>query len=155
MAYLDTPSLPEPKAFPNYLVGAASPLWAYFGAAAAGGVAFWWMTRWAQPVNLEALFDGAVPVAEPLNAAAEALAEVPPAAVEAAAEIAVATAPALPPVADAAPDLATPSDAEPTAVVEAAPEPVAPAAEAPSVDAAPPTKPRARKSAPLEGFDEA
>ena len=37
MAYLDTPELPEPKAFPQVMVGAASPLWVYFGAAAAGG----------------------------------------------------------------------------------------------------------------------
>jgi hypothetical protein len=59
MAYLDQPETAPPPVSPQLLVGAASPLWSYFGAAAAGGVAFWWMTRWTQPVNLEALFDAA------------------------------------------------------------------------------------------------
>lgn len=36
-------------------VGAMSPLWAVFGAAASAGVAWWWMTRWTQGVNIEAL----------------------------------------------------------------------------------------------------
>ncbi|HWF76726.1 MAG TPA: hypothetical protein VN694_06060 [Caulobacteraceae bacterium] len=36
-------------------IGAVSPLWAMFGAAAGAGVAWWWMTRWAQAVNVEAL----------------------------------------------------------------------------------------------------
>jgi predicted flap endonuclease-1-like 5' DNA nuclease len=39
-------------------LGAVSPLWAIYGAAATGGVAFWWMSQWTQkwgrPVNLEA-----------------------------------------------------------------------------------------------------
>ncbi|RAK62319.1 hypothetical protein [Phenylobacterium kunshanense] len=43
---------------PQLLVGVASPLWSYFGAAASAGVAYWWMTRWARPANLEALFGG-------------------------------------------------------------------------------------------------
>lgn len=45
-----------PQTLMPALVGVASPLWGYFAAAAAGGVAFWWMTRWTQPQNLEALF---------------------------------------------------------------------------------------------------
>ena len=53
MPTFETP--PESKAVPHYLLGAASPLWAYFATAAAGGVAFWWMTRWTRPVNLEAM----------------------------------------------------------------------------------------------------
>ncbi len=36
-------------------VGAISPLWAVFGAAASAGVAWWWMTRWTRAVNVEAL----------------------------------------------------------------------------------------------------
>src|SRR5687768_9181458 len=58
MATFDLPELPETRLSPQLMVGVASPLWAYFGAAAAGGVAYWWMTRWTQPVNLEALFGG-------------------------------------------------------------------------------------------------
>ena len=38
-------------------VGAVSPLWAVFGAAASAGVAWWWMTRWTRAVNVEALAD--------------------------------------------------------------------------------------------------
>jgi predicted flap endonuclease-1-like 5' DNA nuclease len=40
----------------SFPVGAASPLWFAFGAAASAGVAFWWMTRWMRPANLEAAF---------------------------------------------------------------------------------------------------
>jgi predicted flap endonuclease-1-like 5' DNA nuclease len=36
-------------------MGVFSPLWAVFGAAAGAGVAYWWMTRWTQAVNVEAL----------------------------------------------------------------------------------------------------
>ncbi|HVN01762.1 MAG TPA: hypothetical protein VMT68_16275 [Caulobacteraceae bacterium] len=36
-------------------VGAVSPLWAVFGAAAGAGVAYWWMTRWTRALNVEAL----------------------------------------------------------------------------------------------------
>jgi predicted flap endonuclease-1-like 5' DNA nuclease len=36
-------------------VGAVSPLWAVFGAAASAGVAWWWLTRWTQAANIEAL----------------------------------------------------------------------------------------------------
>ncbi|HUZ12171.1 MAG TPA: helix-hairpin-helix domain-containing protein [Caulobacteraceae bacterium] len=46
-------------------LGAASPLWAAFGAAASLGVAYWWLTRWRKAVNLEgwgALGAAAAPV---------------------------------------------------------------------------------------------
>lgn len=46
----------SPPSLAPALVGVASPLWGYFAAAAASGVAFWWMTRWTQPHGLEALF---------------------------------------------------------------------------------------------------
>ncbi|MFI4933148.1 MAG: helix-hairpin-helix domain-containing protein [Caulobacterales bacterium] len=36
-------------------MGAASPLWFAYGAAASAGVAFWWMTSWTRAVNFEAL----------------------------------------------------------------------------------------------------
>jgi hypothetical protein len=79
MASFDLPESPQRSLSPALLVGAASPLWTYFAAAAAGGVAYWWMTQWARPVNLEAMF-GRTPtlpalslVAEPVVEAAEAV----------------------------------------------------------------------------------
>jgi predicted flap endonuclease-1-like 5' DNA nuclease len=35
-------------------IGAVSPLWWAFAGAATAGVAYWWLTRWARPVNIEA-----------------------------------------------------------------------------------------------------
>jgi predicted flap endonuclease-1-like 5' DNA nuclease len=35
-------------------LGMMSPLWFAFGAAASAGAAFWLMSRWAKPVNIEA-----------------------------------------------------------------------------------------------------
>jgi predicted flap endonuclease-1-like 5' DNA nuclease len=49
-------------------VGAISPLWAVFGAAAGAGIAYWWMTHWTRAVNLEAL-GGVKRVAPPTPAA--------------------------------------------------------------------------------------
>jgi predicted flap endonuclease-1-like 5' DNA nuclease len=46
-------------------LGAFSPLWAMFGAAAAGGVAYWWMTQWTRSVNIEALLGSATPLPAP------------------------------------------------------------------------------------------
>lgn len=81
---------------PELMIGAASPLWGYFGGAAAAGVAWWWMTRWT-PQNLEAMFAAAslrtleaaedlvaAEVGAPLQAAAELTCEVTPTAIEAA-----------------------------------------------------------------------
>lgn len=59
MAYVDPPEDPQPRVSSALLMGAASPLWGYFGAVAAGGMAYWWMTRWTRPMNLEALFEAA------------------------------------------------------------------------------------------------
>jgi len=81
MASFDLPEIPQPRLSPALLVGAASPLWSFFAAAAAGGVAYWWMTQWARPVNLEAMLGKAEaapvlgPVVEPMVEAAEAVAE--------------------------------------------------------------------------------
>ena len=63
-------------------LGAVSPLWAAFGAVAGAGVAYWWMTRWTQAVNVEALNGLLAPrtaqtpvrieiIAEPVTAAPE------------------------------------------------------------------------------------
>ena len=65
MSILETPRLPEARVNPTLMMGAASPLWSYFAAAAASGVAYWWMTRWSRPANLEAFFAAAGPPAVP------------------------------------------------------------------------------------------
>jgi len=78
MATFDLPEIPAPRVSPQMMVGAASPLWGYFGAAAAGGMAYWWMTRWGRPVNLEALFDAAaraLPDPDAIEGAIEAIEE--------------------------------------------------------------------------------
>ena len=51
-------------------IGAASPLWFMFTGAATAGVAYWWMTRWMQPVHLEALLPFSGADAEPAEEAA-------------------------------------------------------------------------------------
>jgi len=38
-------------------LGMASPLWLAFAGAAMAGSAFWWMSRWSRPDNLEAMLD--------------------------------------------------------------------------------------------------
>lgn len=119
MASFDLPETPQPRVSPALLVGAVSPLWSFFGAAAAGGVAYWWMTQWARPVNLEAMFGRsrmlpvAAPVLEPVVAAAEVVADT---AVETQAAV-------MAPVLDEAP-LAVGGEAAPISpALEAAPEP--------------------------------
>lgn len=73
MTYLDTPQPAQPRLGPQLLWGAASPLWGYFGAATAGGVAFWWMTRWARPANLEALLHQAPALEASVETAVETI----------------------------------------------------------------------------------
>jgi predicted flap endonuclease-1-like 5' DNA nuclease len=63
-------------------LGMASPLWLAFAGAAVAGSAFWWMSRWTRPENLEAMFE--LPATPP---APEAVVETA-AAVEPVAEIA-------------------------------------------------------------------
>jgi predicted flap endonuclease-1-like 5' DNA nuclease len=36
-------------------LGAISPLWPIFGAAAGAGLAYWWLTRWPRALNFEAM----------------------------------------------------------------------------------------------------
>ncbi len=56
----------------SWPVGAISPLWAVFGAAASAGVAWWWMTRWTRAMNVEALAEVVSPrVTEPVELAAD------------------------------------------------------------------------------------
>jgi hypothetical protein len=50
----DTGPFARPESLLRVPVGFASPLWGLFAGAALSGAAFWWMTRWARPENLEA-----------------------------------------------------------------------------------------------------
>jgi hypothetical protein len=69
-------TLADPKALLNVPVGLSSPLWPLFAGAAMSGAAWWWMTRWTQPANLEAMFGAAVKaeVEVPTTIVAEAVA---------------------------------------------------------------------------------
>ena len=112
-------------------LGMVSPLWAVFGAATSVGVAYWWMTRWAQAVNIEALAEpGATPVAaaapieiiaEPVEAPSEALVEAVPETAEPLLEAAPAPEPALVAVAEVMESIAPP-EPEPEAVAPAGPD---------------------------------
>lgn len=64
----------DPQALVRLPIGAASPLWGLFAGAAVSGAAWWWMTRWARPANLEALFGAAQTVTTETAAEVEALA---------------------------------------------------------------------------------
>lgn len=101
----------------NLSLGMASPLWLAFAGAAMAGSAFWWMSRWTRPDNLEAMLELpatppiAVPdvVADAVEPIAE-VAEVAATAVETAVEVATEEAAAIveglaevDPVVDAAP----------------------------------------------------
>lgn len=55
-----TPSKTEPGKAMSLPVGMMSPMWFAFGAAASFGAAYFWMTRWAKPVNLEAMMPSAL-----------------------------------------------------------------------------------------------
>lgn len=178
MATFDLPEMPANRMSPHLMVGVASPLWAYFGAAAASGVAYWWMTRWARPVNLEAMFGGVPALSAPVEAALEA-AEATVEAVEASERALVGDIAEFPPVGgESAPvspvlEMASMPEAEPEpeptvmeAAAEAAPTPMVEARSEPELleaapepvieepapafsDAAP--KAKARKSAAAAG----
>lgn len=64
----ERPTLPKIENPLAFTVGVASPLWFLFAGAAASGAAFWWLSQWSKPVNLEA---------EWAEKAANALAEPP------------------------------------------------------------------------------
>jgi hypothetical protein len=126
-------------------MGVASPLWLLYAGAAGAGLAYWWMTRWAKPANLEALMgagksavEGAVEATAPAAEAVVAAAETAEETLETAVEQAVEAAPPLP-------------EAEP--LFEAAPEPAPPAFVAPEPPAAaaePEPQPPVLEAAPQE-----
>jgi hypothetical protein len=79
-------------------IGALSPLWFAYAGAASAGAAYWWMTRWMRPFNIEARLapiEAATAVVEdlvePILAASEKMAdevaEIEPVALEPVAEI--------------------------------------------------------------------
>ncbi|MEO8112998.1 MAG: hypothetical protein ABI655_01360, partial [Phenylobacterium sp.] len=61
---IETPEVFKKPVSPQVLIGAASPLWFMYAGAAMSGAAWWWMTRWTRPVNLEALFGAAAALPE-------------------------------------------------------------------------------------------
>lgn len=66
---VDKPELEKAMRTP---IGAFSPLWWAFAGVAGAGVAYWWMTRWSKPVNLEAMALDANPTIPALEEAAAA-----------------------------------------------------------------------------------
>ena len=141
MSFLESLEIPQPKIGPALLVGAASPLWGYFSCAALGGVAYWWMTRWTEASNLEALYAAWSP------ARLAEMAPVTPASLESAAEVAPPLGGESAPVSPVA-AVATPETPAPT-IAEAAPEPVEPqVAPAEPAAFAEPATARPRRTAP-------
>lgn len=127
----------DPKTFDpttaiNAPIGAASPLWLAFAGAASAGVAYWWMTRWMRPINLEAVLFAAPAapeapvVVEPVVEAVVELVAETPVLVEAAIEAPVeAAAKIAEPVVETAAEIAEPLVEAAEPVVEAVAEPVA------------------------------
>jgi hypothetical protein len=72
----ETESVAKPEALLRVPVGLASPLWGLFAGAAMTGAAWWWMTRWARPQNLEALYGAAAGVEAVVEAETPVLAAV-------------------------------------------------------------------------------
>jgi len=113
----------DPQALIRAPIGAMSPLWGLFAGAAVSGAAWWWMTRWARPANLEALFGAAEAGSAEAVAKTQALAE------SAAAAVAEAVLPAAEDLVEAAPRAVGGESAPISPVLEAlAPEIAAPAA---------------------------
>lgn len=86
---LQLPETPDTNKALALSLGMASPLWFAFTGAAVAGSAFWWMSRWTRPENLEAMFDlpKSAPAAAPT--AVPAVLETAAAVVTPVAEIAV------------------------------------------------------------------
>lgn len=110
----------DPQALIRIPVGAIaiSPLWGLFAGAAVSGAAWWWMTRWARPANLEAAFGAAEAEATKAEAEVETLAAPVAEAVEAAPALAE-------PVLEVAVEAVEAAPAVVGALVEAAVEPAA------------------------------
>ena len=95
-------------------LGAVSPLWAVFGAAASAGVAYWWLTQWSRAaVNFEA-FATVEPAAKSAPQPVELVAEPEPAP-EPVVETAITPEPVVEAVAESAP-AATEPEAKPVEV---------------------------------------
>ncbi len=119
-------------------VGAASPLWFLFAGAASAGVAYWWMTRWADRTNLEALLAAPAPVEPDVPApAADVVRPEPVVAVVESVEAAQAV------VAQAVETSVETSVEVAAAVVETVEQVLSPEAE-PAADAAPKTRTKIR-----------
>jgi hypothetical protein len=145
----------DPQALVRVPIGAASPLWGLFAGAAVTGAAWWWMTRWARPANLEALFGAAETATTKAAAEVEALtAPVVEAMQQASAVLAPVLGAAEETVA-AAPEQVLPAAEE---LIEAAPQavggesaPISPVVEALSPEIVAPTdQPTASAEAPAE-----
>ncbi len=133
----ETMPVVKPQTMLAVPIGLASPLWGLFAGAAATGAAWWWMTRWARPANLEAMFADPETVDAVVEATPELIADAIEVSFEPAVEAIVAAAPE--------PVLEAVTLTEPVAVLQAAtPETI----EAPAVEAAPKMrKPTSPKSA--------
>ena len=130
-------TLAKPETLLRVPVGLASPLWGLFAGAAVSGAAWWWMTRWTRPQNLEAMFGAeavpapemaalAAPVIETGETAMEAviepdMAELAAPAIEVAEAAEAVVEAAVEPAAEV---LDATSDAIVEAIEEAAPEPM-------------------------------
>ena len=104
---LEAETLADPKTLLLVPVGLASPLWTLFAGAAVSGAAWWWMSRWAQPANLEAMFGAAARFEAEMEVEAVAQAE-----------------PGIEAVAEAEPILEAAAETVAEPVAEAAPEPI-------------------------------
>lgn len=74
---MEKPSFPEFDAQKTmqFPIGAASPLWFAFAGAAAAGAAYYWMARWRDFANLEAVLELPVKATEAAAEVVEAAAE--------------------------------------------------------------------------------
>ncbi|HEX3363949.1 hypothetical protein [Phenylobacterium sp.] len=70
----ETDNLAKPQTLMRVPVGLASPLWGLFAGVAVSSATWWWMTRWARPENLEAMFGAAAKTEAVVEAEVEALA---------------------------------------------------------------------------------
>ncbi|MBA4014037.1 MAG: hypothetical protein C0481_19410 [Phenylobacterium sp.] len=141
--FAEGPASLDPQKALYIPVGAASPLWFMFAGAASAGVAYWWMTRWTDRANLEALLAPSSAATLPAPAADS----VPPEPLAAVAEASVVAGAMVEQALQVGADIAAATvdafvpphvEAEPESIVEPLPDPVVEAASDPAV------KPRAK-----------
>lgn len=150
LADISPPNMGETKLGVHIPLGLVSPLWLVFAGATTAGMAYWWMTRFAKPANLEAMFALAPPampalpdLAEPMTTPAAAASLV----VEAADAVTEATTEAV----EALLAPAAEAEANAEATVEAVAEEIIAAAPEPVVEAPPPKARPARATKPAAG----